>query len=172
MTMFRLMTRAAALLALLLLSAVPASAQLFRPYEPLDPAKAQSLPLTPLALVTSKGSFKLQVELADDEQERRTGLMHRSELALDRGMLFDMKRVAPVSFWMRNTFIPLDLLFIAPNGTVRFIAENAIPHDDRGVGPGPSIPVLAVLELQGGAVAHYGLKVGDTVRHALFRNEK
>jgi len=155
-----------------MLAATPASAQLFRPHEPLDPSKAQVLPFSPLSLTTAKGTFNLQVEVADDNQERATGMMHRTDMAMDKGMLFDMKQVAPVSFWMRNTFIPLDMLFISTEGTVRFIVEGAVPHDERGVGPGPRIPVLAVLELRDGAVKHYGLKVGDTVSHALFKNKK
>jgi len=150
------------------LAPMHADAQFLRPREPLDPAKAQSLPFTPMTITTAKGTYKFQVEVADDNQERSTGLMHRNVLDIDKGMLFDMKRVAPVSFWMRNTFIPLDMFFIGPDGTIMGLAENTVPHDERGVGPGPKVAVLAVLELQGGAAKHYGIAVGDKVTHAMF----
>ncbi|MBL8631371.1 MAG: DUF192 domain-containing protein [Rhodospirillaceae bacterium] len=142
-------------------------AQAFRPHEPLDPAKAQSLPFTPMSITTAKGTVNFQVEVADTDQRRATGLMHRTELAIDKGMLFDMKRTGVVSFWMRNTFIPLDMLFIAPDGTVRSIAENTVPHNDAGVSS--KVPVMAVLELKGGAVKAYGIQVGDKITHAIFK---
>jgi len=150
-----------------LICASPAEAQFLKPHEPLNPAKAQSLPLSPLSIETTTGVVKFQVEVADDDRERSTGLMHRTELPIDRGMLFDFKSPRPVSFWMRNTFIPLDMLFIARDGTIRFIAENTVPHSEQGVGPG-NIPILAVLELQGGASAKLGIKPGDKVRHTIF----
>lgn len=143
-------------------------AQLFKPHEPLDPAKAQSLPLTPMSITTSKGKFDFQVEVADDFQKRAIGLMHRSALAMDHGMLFDMKVKAPVRFWMRNTFIPLDMFFVSSDGAIQFIAENTIPHDERGTGPGPNVPVSSVLELKGGAAQFYGIHVGDKITHDIF----
>ena len=154
-------------LLLLLSFALEANAQLFRPREPLDPAKAQSLPVTPMSIKTEKGTFNLQVELCDDDRERATGMMHRSELALDKGMLFDMKRTGTVSFWMRNTFIPLDMIFVDSDGVVKSIAQNAIPHNEAGVSS--QVPVMAVLELQGGAATHYGIKPGDKITHEIFK---
>lgn len=148
-----------------------ADAQFLRPYEPLDPSKAQSLPFTPMSITTAKGTFQFQVEVANDNQKRAIGLMHRTELPIDKGMLFDMGKVAPASFWMRNTFIPLDMFFIGADGTIKALAENTIPHNERGVGPGPKVPVLAVLELQGGAAKHYGIQVGDKVSHAIFNKK-
>jgi hypothetical protein len=144
-----------------------AHAQLFRPHEPLDPSKAQSLPFTPMSITTTKGTFNFQVEVADTDQKRSTGLMHRSELAADKGMLFDMKRTGIVSFWMRNTFIPLDMIFIAPDGTVRSIAENTVPHNEAGVSS--YVAVYAVLELKAGAAKQYGIQVGDKITHAIFK---
>ncbi len=144
-----------------------ARAQFLRPHEPLDPAKAQSLPFTPMSITTAKGTFNFQVEVADTDQKRSTGLMHRSELAADKGMLFDMKRSAVVSFWMRNTFIPLDMIFIAADGSVRSIAENTVPHNEQGVSS--YVAVYAVLELKGGAAKQYGIQVGDKVTHAIFK---
>jgi uncharacterized protein len=158
------------LFALVLCVGQGASAQFLRPYEPLDPAKAQSLPFTPLSIQTAKGKVEFQVEVADDDQERSTGLMHRTELAMGRGMLFDFQSPREVSFWMRNTFIPLDMIFIAADGTIRTIAENTIPHNDRGVSS--RAQVVAVLELQAGASAKLGIKPGDKVTHAIFNRAK
>lgn len=152
------------------LVATPAFAQLYRPHEPLDPAKAQSLPLTPLSIQTAKGKFDLQVEVADDNTKRTIGLMHRTDMALDRGMIFDFQKAQRVSFWMRNCFFAQDWLFLSDDGTVRFIVENTIPHNDKG--QGPDFPVVSVLELKAGAVPRYGIKVGDKVTHAIFKKGK
>jgi uncharacterized protein len=165
MTVQKLVLSAALTLGL----STPAIAQLYRPHEPLDPSKAQSLPLTPLSIQTAKGKVEFQVEVADEDRERSIGLMHRNELALNRGMIFDFKTPREVSFWMRNTFIPLDMIFIAKDGTIQAIAENTIPHNDKGVGPGRMM-TLGVLELQGGASAKLGIKPGDKVTHAIFAN--
>jgi uncharacterized membrane protein (UPF0127 family) len=144
-----------------------ASAQPFRQREPLDPAKAQSLPFTPMTLKTDRGTFELQVEVADDDRERAIGMMHRSEVPINKGMLFDMKRTDVVSFWMRNTYIPLDMIFIDRDGVVQTIAANTIPHNETGVSS--RVPVYAVLELQGGACEYYGLQPGDKITHAIFK---
>ncbi|MSO98804.1 MAG: DUF192 domain-containing protein [Rhodospirillaceae bacterium] len=148
----------------------PAAAQLFRPHEPLDPAKAQSLAFTPLSIQTKTAKLEFQVEVADTDTKRSTGLMHRTELAADKGMLFDFKTPRPVSFWMRNTFIALDMIFISSDGTIAAIAENTIPHNDKGVGP--DMPVLAVLEVAGGVSKAKGIAVGDIVSHAIFERAK
>jgi uncharacterized membrane protein (UPF0127 family) len=134
------------------------------PYEPLDPKKAQSLPATPLSI----GAHKFTVELADDDEERGIGLMHRGQMAADHGMLFDFFSPRRVGFWMRNTFIPLDMLFVKSDGEIVSIIENVRPHSETPVGP--DRPVRAVLELNGGTVKKLGLKVGDVVRHAAFKN--
>lgn len=158
----------AGLVAAALLSGAPAGAQFLRPFEPLDPGKAQSLPLTPLTIQSGTQSHAFQVEVADEDRERATGLMHRTELAADRGMLFDFKRVQSVRIWMRNTFIPLDLLFMRRDGTVAFVHEHMVPHSEESVGP--SQPMFAVLEVQDGTIKRLGLKVGDVVRHPIFGN--
>jgi uncharacterized membrane protein (UPF0127 family) len=146
----------------------PAVAQFLRPYEPLDPAKAQSLPLEPLSIESGGKRHAFQVEVADTDRERATGLMHRTELAPDRGMLFDFKKLQITRIWMRKTFIPLDLLFMERDGTVAATVEHMVPHAENGVGP--ERPMLAVLELQDGTIARLGLKVGDVVRHRIFKN--
>ena len=73
--------------------------------------------LEPLEIVTSTGRHAFQVEIAKDDATRERGLMYRRYMAADRGMLFEFERDAPVSFWMKNTYIPLDMIFIAPRAS-------------------------------------------------------
>ena len=96
---------------------------------PLDAAAA----LEPLEIVTAKGRTTFMVEIADDDRERAQGLMYRRSLAADRGMLFDFKTERSVSFWMRNTYIPLDMIFIRADGTILNIHQRAIPRDETGI---------------------------------------
>jgi uncharacterized membrane protein (UPF0127 family) len=134
------------------------------PHEPLDPKKAQALPEAPLTIA----GHAFTVELADDDREREIGLMHRGQMAADHGMLFDFMTPRRVGFWMRNTFIPLDMLFVKSDGEIVAIIENVRPHSETPVGP--DRPVRAVLELNGGIVKKLGLKVGDIVHHEAFKN--
>lgn len=114
-------------------------------------------------LHTAKGDFAFKIEIADTDAERAQGLMFRQQLAADAGMLFDFREERPVSFWMRNTFIPLDMLFIAADGTVRNVHVNAIPHDPT---PIPSDgPVQFVLEIPGGRSVELGVQPGDRLEH-------
>ena len=149
-------------------SAGTAQAKRWTPHEPLDPKKAQSLPESPLVIVSNGASHRFTVELADDDAERGTGLMHRGSMAADHGMIFDFQTPRRVAFWMRNTFIPLDMLFLKSDGEIVHIIENVAPHSEDTVGP--DRPVRGVLELNAGIVKKLGLKVGDVVQHAVFRN--
>lgn len=108
-----------------------------------------------------------KVEVMDDPAGRALGLMHRPSLAPDAGMLFDYGQEQAVSMWMKNTLIPLDMLFIAADGRVVHIAERTVPHSLVSIGTAQ--PVLGVLEINGGTVAHLGLKAGDRVEHPVFR---
>jgi uncharacterized membrane protein (UPF0127 family) len=128
---------------------------------------AQGGALDSLEIVTSTGRHAFQVEIADNDATREHGLMDRRYMAADHGMLFEFDREAPVSFWMKNTYIPLDMIFIAPSGVVTHIAANAEPLSERVIPSGG--PCVAVLELNGGTAASIGLKVGDKVRHPFFR---
>lgn len=119
-----------------------------------------------LTIRTSGGDLVFMIELADTPQSRNTGLMHRREISADAGMLFDFTKTAPVSMWMKNTLIPLDMLFIKPDGTIANIAERTVPGsltpiDSKG-------PVLGVLELNGGTSARLRIKPGDKVIHPVF----
>ncbi len=145
-----------------------AYAQGLRPYEPLDPGKAQKLPETPISIESNGSSHKFSVELADTPAEHGIGLMHRNYLPIDHGMLFDYQSPQRIKFWMRNTFISLDMIFIRDDGTIAFIAENTVPHSEQTIGPRE--PVQAVLEFPGGTVARLAIKPGDVVRHQIFNN--
>lgn len=116
-------------------------------------------------LHTATGDYPFTVEIADDDAERARGLMFRQSMASDHGMLFDFKEEREAAFWMRNTFIPLDMIFIAADGTVKTIHENARPQDPTSI---PSnAPVRFVLEIIGGRAAQIGLKPGDRLEHDL-----
>ena len=114
-----------------------------------------------LAVHTAIGDFGFTVEIADDNASRAEGLMFREELAPDRGMLFDFGSEQQVAFWMKNTLIPLDMLFIAADGTIRNVHVNAVPHDET---PIPSDgKVRFVLEVPGGRTLEMGVEAGDTI---------
>ena len=116
-----------------------------------------------LTLHTAKGAFSFSVEIADDSAEREKGLMFRDHLAADAGMLFDYGQEQMASFWMQNTLIPLDMIFIGADGVVKNIHVNARPLDTTSI---PSkFPIRFVLEIPGGRSTEIGLAVGDRVEH-------
>jgi uncharacterized membrane protein (UPF0127 family) len=119
-----------------------------------------------LDIATARGPVRLQVEIADTEAERAQGLMCRRSMAPDRGMLFDFKTSRPVYFWMKNTLIPLDMVFIDQDGRIVAVAANTTPLSTDPVGPGA--PVLAVLELAAGRAAALGIAPGDRMKHRIF----
>lgn len=120
----------------------------------------------PLEIVTKSGVHVFTVEVAKTEQERATGLMYRKELAEGRGMLFDFSPEQPVSMWMKNTFIPLDMIFIRSDGRILRIAENTEPHSEKIIPSGGL--AKGVLEVIGGTARKYGIQAGDRVAHPLF----
>jgi uncharacterized protein len=116
-----------------------------------------------LVIHSATGDHPFEVEVVDTPEGRQRGLMYRTSLAPNAGMLFDFKRSEPVSFWMMNTYIPLDMLFIREDGTIANIHVNAVPHDRTGI---PSDgPVMFVLEIPGGRSVELGIKAGDKVEH-------
>jgi uncharacterized membrane protein (UPF0127 family) len=122
--------------------------------------------LDKLEIVTSTGVHDFSVELARNDAEREKGLMYRRFMPADRGMLFDFKREEPVMFWMKNTYIPLDMIFISKAGTVISIAADTEPLSERLIPSGG--PCYGVLEVNGGIAASISLKPGDKVRHPIF----
>jgi uncharacterized membrane protein (UPF0127 family) len=106
------------------------------------------------------GAHEFTVELADDDSERARGLMYRRSMPRDAGMLFDFADETSVSFWMANTYMPLDMLFIRADGTIKSIAERTTPLSQRSV---PEDGVRYVLEINGGLSDELGIRPGDKV---------
>jgi uncharacterized protein len=132
-----------------------------------SPASAQiSFEKTPLAIESASGTLNFEVELAITPEQRRQGLMFRESLDADQGMLFDFGDAVPVTMWMRNTLIPLDMLFIDADGRIARIVADTEPLSDAVIGSGD--PVRAVLELAAGTSAELGIAVGDRVVHPIF----
>ncbi|GFE66868.1 DUF192 domain-containing protein [Litoreibacter roseus] len=109
------------------------------------------------------GQADFSVEIADEPDERSLGLMNRPEMPQQAGMLFIYERPQSVSFWMRNTLIPLDMIFIDEDGQVQKVHENAVPLDETPIFGGADI--LAVLEINGGLASKLGIAEGTLVRH-------
>ncbi len=117
--------------------------------------------------ITSKtGVHVFSVEIADNKENRAKGLMFRKELPEGQGMLFDFKQDQEVAFWMENTYIPLDMIFIRGDGTIMRIAENTTPLSTRNIPSGG--PVRAVLEVIAGTARKLGIAPGDHVSHPIF----
>lgn len=112
------------------------------------------------------GTARFSVEIADDDGERAQGLMFRETLGAAQGMLFVYPRPGSHSFWMKNTLIPLDMLFVTPDGVVQHVHAMAVPGDLTPIGGGDG--VLAVLEIRGGLAAAMGIEPGDEIRHPAF----
>ncbi len=125
------------------------------------------LELEQLTVETANGPVHFTVEIADDERERNQGLMYRRSLADDRGMLFHFQQPEHASFWMRNTMISLDIIFVGTDGRVLNIAERTTPYSDA---PIPSSGLTrGVLEIRGGRAEELGIRPGDRVRHRIFQ---
>lgn len=128
-------------------------------------------PSNRLDIVTADGAHHpFHVEVATRPADRERGLMYRQSLAADAGMLFDFHQDELVSMWMKNTFIPLDMLFIAADGTVVGIAADAVPQSLDTISSGR--PVRAVLEIKGGEAARQGITPGAHVVHPLFPSRR
>lgn len=121
-----------------------------------------------LEIDTASGPHVYQVEMARTDAEREKGLMFRRSMAPDHGMLFDFPGNQPVAFWMKDTYIPLDMIFIGRDGHVVSVARDAKPMDETII---PSnAPTTGVLELNAGAAKAIDLEVGDEVKHPIFHN--
>jgi len=128
-------------------------------------AAAEQPPKTiPLEIRTAKGVRQFRVEVAVTQEEQAKGLMYREALPAHGGMIFPMTPPRFASFWMKNTLIPLDMLFIRPDGRIARIAANAVPQDLTPIESGE--PVAAVLEIIGGGAAADGIAEGDVVSWA------
>lgn len=116
----------------------------------------------PLTITSNGREHRFTVEVARTAEEQAMGLMYRNELAPDRGMIFPFDPPREASFWMRNTLIPLDMIFVRTDGTIANIEANTVPYSEepmRSAGP-----VAAVLEIAGGRSAELGIRPGDRVK--------
>jgi uncharacterized membrane protein (UPF0127 family) len=115
----------------------------------------------PLTIHSANGDHRFTVELARTADQQETGLMFRRSLPANRGMIFPYDPPVPASFWMKNTLIPLDMIFIRADGRIARIAANTVPESLDPVPAGE--PVAAVLEIRGGRSAELGIREGDRV---------
>jgi hypothetical protein len=156
------MTRLAPLTLALLLAACSTSQPAEAPTNTTTAsASPAGLTTAPLTIASGGKAHRLTVELAVTPEEQEKGLMFRTSLAPDAGMLFPFVPPRTATFWMKNTVIPLDLLFIRTDGAIVRIAAQAQPYSQATISANQ--PVMAVLELAGGRAAELGLKEGDRV---------
>lgn len=115
----------------------------------------------PLTIASKGKTHRFTVEIAATPQDQQTGLMNRPDMARDRGMIFPFETPRVASFWMKNTYIPLDLIFVRTDGTIANIADNAVPMSLEPIYSDGE--VAAVLEINGGQSAELGIGPGDKV---------
>jgi uncharacterized membrane protein (UPF0127 family) len=129
-------------------------------------AALAALQQSSLTIDTAAAPRRFTIDLAVSAEDQAQGLMFRRSLPRDAGMLFDFGTTRPAEFWMKNTLIPLDLLFITADGHIADIHERAVPMSEATIES--KVPVRAVLEVNGGTVARLGIKEGDLVHHSIF----
>jgi uncharacterized membrane protein (UPF0127 family) len=125
-----------------------------------------SLPHSTVVIDSARGPARFDVEVAGDDASRMRGLMYRTQLNPNAGMLFDFHDDHFRSFWMKNTYLPLDMLFIRADGTISSIAANTTPMSEAVINSRE--PVRAVLEVNGGRAAALGIHAGEKVHAAIF----
>ncbi|MGE0595204.1 MAG: DUF192 domain-containing protein [Hyphomonadaceae bacterium] len=149
-----------------LVLAIAACAQPAATAQPAAPAPQAQAQYETVIVDTQGGPVSFEVEIADTSAERARGLMFRETMPSYRGMLFDFQNPQPVSFWMRNTILSLDIIFIGTDGRILNIAERTTPYSEAGI---PSDgPVRGVLEIGAGRAEEFGIRPGDRVRHRIF----
>jgi uncharacterized protein len=131
-------------------------------------AQLQRFATSELTIVSATGPHRFTVEVAETPAQMEQGLMFRRNMAPDAGMLFDYKTPIAATMWMRNTFIPLDMLFVDAQGRIVNIHQRAVPQSLDVIAA--EAPVRAVIELNGGTVARLGIAAGDRVVHPIFGN--
>ena len=142
------------------------AAFVFSAFLALSAGVSQAAEKSVVEIVTKTGVHSFSVEVVDNDADRAKGLMHRRSLPEGTGMLFDFHREQDVSFWMQNTYIPLDMIFIRADGRIHRIAENTTPMSTDQV---PSRgPVRGVLEVIAGTSRKLGIAPGDRVAHPIF----
>lgn len=120
--------------------------------------------------IEGSNSHTFMVETAQTSNEMRIGLMNRKELPKDQGMIFDIKTPRSISMWMKNTYIPLDIIFVDSNRRISGFEQNAQPMSEKFINsPGDA---MAVIELPAGSVKKYKIKKGALVKHYILKNDK
>jgi uncharacterized membrane protein (UPF0127 family) len=136
------------------------------------PAFAAECSLDRVTIEGGFGTAHFSVAVADDRAEQAQGLMNVPELGTLEGMLFVYESPRRPSFWMKNTLIPLDMIFAAPDGTIRHIHEEAVPLDTTPIRTPEGIDdILFVLEINGGLSGRLGIEPGDVIQHPLVGPE-
>jgi uncharacterized membrane protein (UPF0127 family) len=127
-----------------------------------------ALPTVPLTVESDSGRMRTDftAELAATPEHRAKGLMFRTELADDHGMLFDFKQTRSVSMWMKNTPVSLDMIFSDDRGVVLFVARNTVPYSEEVITPG--VPVYAVFEVKAGTAYRLRIRPGDRLLNPIF----
>jgi len=133
------------------------------------PSAEQASEISPLTIDTAGGVQHFSVEVVETPEAQSRGLMYRTHLAPDAGMLFPFGDDAPRSFWMKNTILPLDMIFIRSTGEIVAIAENTVPYSLRPISP--RALASAVLELNAGTAQRLGIRLGDHVHHPAITGE-
>ncbi len=133
-------------------------------------ARMQIFERSPLTIVSASTRHQFTVELARTGRQQIQGLMFRRRMARNAGMLFIYRTAKPVEMWMKNTLIPLDMLFLADDGRIVSITERAVPHSLQTISSG--VPAKGVLEVNGGVVSRLKIRVGDRVVHPAFANPR
>jgi len=136
-------------------------------FSPVCKAKDIIFPSASLTIATHEKIVPFTVELATNEEQREFGLMYRKSLAENHGMLFDFFSPQHIDMWMKNTLIPLDMIFIDNHGVVTQIVENAVPESTTIIAS--DADPRAVLEVAGGSAAHYHIAKGDKVLYSGFQ---
>ena len=131
-------------------------------------ADLQQFQTSELTIISATGPHRFKVELAETPAQMTQGLMFRTSLPPDAGMLFDYKQPTVATMWMRNTLIPLDMLFVDAQGHIVNIHERAVPQSLDIIAA--TAPVRAVIELNGGTASRLGIEPGDQVVHPIFGN--
>jgi len=131
-------------------------------------ADLQTFEKSKLVIETATGKYPFTIELAVTDPQMEQGLMFRRELAADAGMLFEYAHPMTITMWMKNTYIPLDMVFMGPDGKVVDYHERAVPFSLDTIAS--KAPARAVLEVNSGTVQRLGIQVGDVVHHPFFNN--
>ena len=135
--------------------------------KPLPPQAHADNPMNQIGAETSSGTHKWIIDLASDQPSRSRGLMFVNAMPQNRGMLFRFDQQEVVAMWMKNTFIPLDMIFMTESGEISYIHRGAVPHSRAIISS--RVPARYVLELNAGEAARAGLKAGQKMRHPWFK---